>query len=228
MTTIRIDWQQLRGRQLATTTGAHFVVVRVTDAHVTIRPLRGSRNYALAIPGELERGVSLYAGSPIFPTPAELGRIGLRPILASYAWGVLKAVLVDGIGLPAVLKATLEDFVGQWTITEVPRLNDTHRVNGLEPPTLRLQVSASKQLTGQYQIGLWDGNLTGCLREFGDDQVVIFSYAGGEGGAPVSGGGWLRLGEVDSLEGEFLETAGNFIARRSQALAGRGPKPSRR
>ena len=112
MPAVRVDWQQLKGRQLETTTGAYFAVVRVTDTYVTIRPQRGSRNYALSIPGELERGVAVYAGTPIFPKPAELGRIGIRPILASYAWGVLKAVLVDGIGLHAVPKIRLKDFAG--------------------------------------------------------------------------------------------------------------------
>src|SRR5207245_2792248 len=107
---------------LETTTGAHFAVVRVTDTHVTVRPQRGARNYALSIPGELERGVAVYAGTPVFPTPAELGRIGIRPILASYAWGVLKAVLVDGIGLRAVPRIVLKDFAGAWAITEAPSL----------------------------------------------------------------------------------------------------------
>ncbi len=44
MPTVRVNWQQLKGRQLETTTGAYFTVVRVTAAHLTIRPRRGSRN----------------------------------------------------------------------------------------------------------------------------------------------------------------------------------------
>jgi len=50
MPTVRVNWQQLKGHQLETITGAYFTVVRVTATNVTIRPQRGSRNYALSIP----------------------------------------------------------------------------------------------------------------------------------------------------------------------------------
>lgn len=114
MPTVRVNWRQLEGRQLETTTGAVFTVVRVTAEYVTIRPQRGSRNYALSIPGELERGVAVYAGTLGFPTPADLRYIGIRPILTSYAWGILKAVLVDGIELQVIRKAALKDFASLW------------------------------------------------------------------------------------------------------------------
>ncbi len=53
MPTVRVNWQQLKDRQLKTATGAYFNVVRVSATHVIVRPQRGTRNYALSIPGEL-------------------------------------------------------------------------------------------------------------------------------------------------------------------------------
>jgi hypothetical protein len=220
MPTVRVNWQQLKGCQLETTTGAYFTVVRVTATHVTIRPQRGSRNYALSIPGELERGVAVYAGAPVFPTPAAMRLIGVRPILTSYAWGVLKAVLVDGIGLQTIRKVALKDFAGLWHFTEMPDLDEAYLKAGLGPPSMQLHAPASKRLWGQYQIGLSAGSLQGNLREFGGEPVVIFGYAGMDEMEPVSGGGWLRLLDADTLEGEFMESVGRFNARREQAKSG--------
>lgn len=224
MPTVRVNWQQLKGRQLETTTGAYFTVVRVTATHVTIRPQRGSRNYALSIPGELERGVAVYAGAPVFPAPVELRLIGVRPVLTSYAWGVLKAVLVDGIGLQTIRKIGLKDFAGLWHFTEMPDLGEAYLKAGLGPPSMQLHAPASKRLWGQYQIGLSVGSLQGNLREFGGEQVVIFGYVGMDEMEPVSGGSWMRLLNADTLEGEFMENVGRFTARREQAKS----RPRRR
>jgi len=217
MLTVRVNWQQLKGRQLETTTGAYFTVVRVTATHVTIRPQRGSRNYALSIPDELEPGVAVYTGAPVFPTPAALRLIGVRPILTSYAWGVLKAVLVDGIGLQTIRKVALKDFAGLWHITEMPDTDEAYMKAGLGPPSMQIHAPVSKHLWGQYQIGLSAGSLQGDLREFGGEQVVIFGYMGMDEMDPVSGGGWMRLLDADTLEGEFMESVGRFTARREKA-----------
>ena len=217
MPTVCVNWQQLKGRQLETTTGAYFTVVRVTATHVTIRPRRGSRNYALSISGELERSVAVYAGAPVFLTPAELRLIGVRPILTSYAWGILKAVLVDGIDLQAIQKVALKDFAGLWHLTEMPDMDEDYLKAGLGPPSLQLHAPASKHLWGQYQIGPSAGSLQGGLREFGGEQVVVFGYTGMNEMKPASGGGWLRLLDADTLEGEFMENVGRFTARGEQA-----------
>jgi hypothetical protein len=37
---------------------------------------------------------------------------------------------------------------------------------------------------------------------------------------PVSGGGWTRLLDADTLEGEFMENVGRFTAKREQAKSG--------
>jgi hypothetical protein len=217
MPTVRVNWQQLKGRQLETTTGAYFAVVRVTATHVTIRPQRGSRNYALSIPSELERGVAVYAGAPVFPTPAAMRLIGVRPILTSYAWGVLKAVLVDGIGLQVIQKVALKDFAGLWHITEIPDMDEAYLKEGLGPPSMQIHAPVSKHLWGQYQIGLSAGSLQGHLREFGGEQVVIFGYTGMDEMDPVNGGGWMRVLDADTVEGEFMDNVGRFTARRKKA-----------
>lgn len=218
MPTVRVNWQQLKGCQLATTTGAYFTVVRVTATHVTIRPQRGSHNYALSIPGELERGVAVYASTLAFPAPAELRFIGVRPILASYAWGILKAVLVDGIGLQTLHKAKLKDFAGLWQIADMADMDEAYLEEGLGEPSMQIQASASSHyLRGQYQVGLSVGRLEGELREFGGEQVIIFGYEGMDEMGPVSGGGWLRLIDLETLEGEFMGVLGRFTANRGKA-----------
>lgn len=119
---IRVTWSELAGRQLQTATGAPFKVVRVTATHVSIRPLSGRRDYALSISRELEPAVAVYATGNL-PKPVDLRRIGVRPVLTSYAWGILKAVLLDRIGVRTVKRATIKDFVGIWDITDVPDMD---------------------------------------------------------------------------------------------------------
>jgi hypothetical protein len=98
---IRVIWTDLLDRQLQTATGAKFTVVRVTATHVAVRPQRGRRDYALSISRELEPAVAVYAARNL-PAPADLRHLGVRPVLTSYAWGILKAVAQDRIGVRAV------------------------------------------------------------------------------------------------------------------------------
>jgi hypothetical protein len=93
-----VDWEQLRGRAFQTITGARFTVVRVTSKNVTIRPERGTRNYAISIQEELERVLDGYAVGGFFPSPTELLRSGVRAVPSSYAWAILHALLNEGAG----------------------------------------------------------------------------------------------------------------------------------
>ncbi len=225
MATIKVTWNELVGRQLQTATGAPFKVVRVSATHVAVRPQRGTRDYALSISRELEPAVAVYAAGNL-PAPADLRRLGVRPVLTSYAWGILKAVLQDRIGVRTVRRAKLKDFAGTWVITGMADMGDDYWDGEPEEPVIRLQISRGGQgLWGEYLIGLSSGDIDGDLREFGGEIVVVFGYDGVDEMDPASGGGWLQLLDAlrGTLEGEFMGALGRFTAQRQSAQT----RPSR-
>jgi hypothetical protein len=224
MPTVRVNWQELKGRQLETIWGARFTVVRVTNKHVTIRPERGRRTYTLSIPDELERGVAVYAGVPVLPPPAELSHIGVRPILLSYVWGVLKAVLVDGLGARTIGEIRREDFEGFWQITGLPDMDESYVEEGDGAPEVQIWAPTRGSMWGSYQIGLSNGSLHGDTRDFGGELILVFGYEGTDEMEPASGGGWMRLIGRETLEGEFIGTLGRFTAEREKIKA----KPAKR
>jgi hypothetical protein len=223
----RVNWTDLVDRQLQTATGASFKVVRVSATHVAIRPKGGRRDYALSIPRELEPAVGVYATGNL-PAPAELRRLGVRPVLTSYAWGILKAVVQDRIGVRAVARAKLKDFVGVWVITDMGDTGEEYWADEPGEPHLRLEVPrGSTGLWGEYEIGLSSGSIEGELREFGGEPVVVFGYDGMDEMDPSSGGGWLQLLESGTLEGEFMGPLGQFSAKRKAPSKKTVKKPSR-
>jgi|SRR5579859_4153243 len=150
---MKVLWTELLGRQLQTATGASFKVVRVSATHVAVRPQRGTRDYALSISRELEPAVAGYAAGNL-PPPAELAHLGIRPVLLSYAWGILKAVVQDKIGMRAVQQAKPRDFAGTWFITSMEEMGDDYWADEDEEAVIRLQVARyGKGLSGEYVIG---------------------------------------------------------------------------
>lgn len=216
---IRVIWTDLVDRLLQTATGAQFKVVRVTNTHVSIRPLNGRRDYALSISRELEPAVAVYSAGNL-PAPADLRRLGVRPVLTSYAWGILKAVVQDRIGVRTVRRAKLNDFTGIWFITGMEDLGDDYWEDEPEAPFIRLEVPrGGSGLWGEYEIGLSSGSIDGDLREFGGETVVIFGYDGVDEMDPTNGGGWLQVLDNDTLEGEFMGALGRFTAARKRTRA---------
>jgi hypothetical protein len=207
MATITVNWAELTGRQLETTTGAPFKVVRVSATHVAVRPRGGQRDYALSISRELEPAVAVFAAGNL-PAPADLRRLGVRPVLTSYAWGILKAVVQDRIGVRAVRRAKLKDFTGTWFITDMDDMGEDYWADEPEAPFVRLAVPrGGSGLWGEYVIGLSSGGIDGDLREFGGETVIVFGYDG--------------VDEMDAsargtLEGEFMGALGRFRATRQR------------
>ena len=224
---VKVNWTDLIDRQLQTATGAPFTVVRVSATHVAIRPKGGRRDYALSIPRELEPAVGVYAAGNL-PAPGELRRLGVRPVLTSYAWGILKAVVQDRIGVRAVARAKLKDFVGTWVITDMADMGDEYWADQQGEPYMRLEVPRGEAgLWGEFEIGLSSGSIEGDPREFGGEPVVIFGYDGMDEMDPSSGGGWLQLLESGTLEGEFMGPLGRFSAKRKAPSKMTVKKPSR-
>lgn len=225
--TVKVDWGELACLQLQTATGAPFTVVRVSATHVAVRPHGGTRDYALSISQELEPAVAVYAAGNL-PSPAELRHLGVRPVFVSYAWGILKAVVQDRIGVRAVKRAKLKDFAGTWFITDMDDMSEDYWADEPEAPFIRLEVPrGSSGLSGEYVIGLSSGGIDGDLREFGGEPVLVFGYDGMDEMDPSSGGGWLQLLESDTLEGEFMGPLGHFRAERRTPGKKTVKKPSR-
>jgi len=224
---VRVNWTDLVDRQLQTATGAPFTVVRVSATHIAVRPKGSRRDYALSIPRELEPAVGVYAAGNL-PAPAELRRLGVRPVLTSYAWGILKAVVQDRIGVRTVLRAKVKDFVGTWVVSGVEDMGDEDWRSESEVAFIRLEAPrGSGGLSGEYEIGLSSGRIDGDLREFGSELVVVFGYEGLDEMDPASGGGWLQLLDNATLEGEFIGALGRFTAKRQGAGTQHGKQPAR-
>lgn len=226
MNSIQINWPQIKGQTLQTISGAPFVVVRVTDKHVTVRPESGTRNYALAIASELEPTVAAFAATGQLPKPAELAHLGVRPILTSYAWGVLHAVLVQGIARSAPPAVADQDFAGVWRIIDMPDLGPGYFEPEAGEPWLRIGKPNRQLLRGDYRIGFEAGALVGRLRIFGGEQVWVLEYEGDEIDSD-RGCGWARLLSPTVLEGELIDWVGRFVAER-QALPERRRRQSMR
>jgi len=188
---------------------------------------RHRRDYALSISRELEPAVAVFAAGNL-PPPAELRRLGVRPVYTSYAWGILKAVVQDRIGVRAVKRAKVKDFTGTWFITAMDDMGEDDWADEPAAPFIRLAAPrGSSGLRGEYAIGLSSGSIEGDLREFGGEAVVIFGYDGVDEMDPSVGGGWLQLLENGTLEGEFMGVLGRFSAARKLAAAKTAQRPTR-
>ena len=212
----KIDWSSLLGRTFETIKGARFTVVRVTPRYVTIRPEKGLRDYALSIPNELERVRAACASGPFFPSPTELPRIGVRPVLASYVWGVMHAVMEEQAAAVQPAAVPPERIAGDWQIVEMAEFDERYFRMAEKRPFVKIESKHGTDLRGEYAFGLSNGYFDGALREFGGEQVFVFGYEGSDEMDQVFGCGWLRLAGPDELEGEFVSTYGSFTARRDQ------------
>ena len=149
-----VDWPRLKGQRLQTISGARFMVVRVTDQFVTIRPESGTRNYALRIADELGPLVAAFATSGHLPKPAELARLSVRPILASYAWGVLRAVLVAGASSFTPQPVADADFAGLWQIIDLPDLGPGYFEPEAGTPRLQIVTPNRERLRGNFRLAV--------------------------------------------------------------------------
>lgn len=217
----RIDWPGLLGRTFETIKGARFTVVRVTPRHVTIRPENGTRDYALSIPGELERVLYACATGELLPAPTELPCVGVRPVLTSYVWGILHAVMPEQMTEPESDPLPAKLIAGRWKLDELSEMGESYFDESDEEPYLEVTLR-DDHLGGHYSFGLSNGYLDGALREFGGEQICLFGYEGSDEMDAVCGCGWLRLTSPDELAGEFVDTYGRFAAKRDQ------PKPEKR
>lgn len=128
-------------------------------------------------------------------------------------------------GLHKRPKRSATTMTGHWDITEMDEFDEDYFDLGEEKPYLSLTSSGTEDVRGEYAIGLSTGSLDGALRQFGDETIYIFGYAGMDEMDPVDGAGWIRLAGPDTLEGEFLGVLGRFQARRKAA---KRAQPARR
>jgi hypothetical protein len=226
-----IDWTRLTGKTFTTTKGAPFKVTRATAKSVTIRPESSTRSYDLSVPNELDRCVAEYAKGRFFPSAMDLVRIGVRHERNSYVWGILKAVLIDQIleqdppTIAAKNPVSVESFVGVWRITDMSNFDADFLAEGDGPPQFKLSASKFGDINGDYAFSYSSGTISGALREFGGETLLIFGFDGSDDMDAVTGAGWAKWVAPNQITGEFLNDYGPFTATRTKA-AGKAKKRS--
>lgn len=112
------------------------------------------------------------------------------------------------------MRKLTRDFAGNWRIVELADMQGEYLEETDGKPYFRLSNSGEGGIIGEYQCGLSSGSLTGAVRVFGGERIVIFGHEGLDEMETSSGGGWLRLRTDGNLEGEFVDGLGRFLARR--------------
>jgi hypothetical protein len=104
-----------------------------------------------------------------------------------------------------------KDLMGIWRITSLEN-GDDYLAEGNEQLSISFNRMKYKSLFGRYHFGLSAGELTGRLRKFGGEPVLLFDFVGSDEMDEVNGAGWAQLTAPGRLEGEFLNDYGRFVA----------------
>ena len=105
-------------------------------------------------------------------------------------------------------------YVGLWHITEMGGWGETY-VN----MEVQAYIKIDAKGLGAFQFGLVSGQLDGEIVKDGDRERFEFTWDGSDEGEPMSGGGWLRLVNKDSLEGRIklhLGDSSTLVAKRAK------------
>lgn len=94
-------------------------------------------------------------------------------------------------------------FVGQWRITEMEAWDADYL--DMEVPA---HITIRKDLTGEFQFGLVQGELDGRAEVLDGAPRFDFSWEGSDDNDPMSGRGWLRV-EDDHAEGRIFIHCGD-------------------
>jgi hypothetical protein len=106
------------------------------------------------------------------------------------------------------------EFRGSWHIYEMETWGEDY---------FNMEVQAYIQVNpnglGKFQFGLVYGQIDGEIVKDGADERFEFSWEGSDESDPVSGSGWFRLKDKDSIEGKIkihLGESSMFLARRAE------------
>jgi len=94
-------------------------------------------------------------------------------------------------------------FVGEWRITEMEAWDAEYL--DMEVPA---HITIRKDLTGDFQFGLVQGEMDGRVEVLDGAARFDFSWEGSDENDPMSGRGWLRI-EGDDAEGRIFIHGGD-------------------
>jgi hypothetical protein len=89
-------------------------------------------------------------------------------------------------------------FAGLWHITEMEMWDEKY-IN----MDVQAFIEIKEDRLGYFQFGLVSGQLDGEIEKVGDEERFYFTWEGVDEMDPVSGSGWLRLIDQNSVEGKI-------------------------
>jgi hypothetical protein len=90
----------------------------------------------------------------------------------------------------------MKKYVGTWNIVEMDEW-DADYLN-MEK---QAYIKVDKKGRGEFQFGLVWGDINGEIEEFGGDKRFSFTFEGNDESEILSGDGWLKVIDKDSLQG---------------------------
>lgn len=101
------------------------------------------------------------------------------------------------------MKKVANIFIGKWRITEMESWDADYF--DMEVPA---HLTIRKDLTGEFQFGLVQGELDGRVESNGDETRFEFSWSGFDENDPMTGRGWLQI-IGDQAEGRIFMHLGD-------------------
>jgi hypothetical protein len=136
---------------------------------------------------------------------------GLRQIRTSQRTAAILIRWPAGKSQEQIREIEME-FVGTWHIYEMEMWDE-----GYFNMEVQAYIEINGKGLGNFQFGLVSGYLDGEVAEYDNEKRFEFTWEGQDENDPVSGSGWLRAGEENSLEGKIklhLGDSSKFRARR--------------
>ncbi len=111
-------------------------------------------------------------------------------------------------------------FEGLWHIQEMEQWDEDYF--NME---VKAYIKIDPEGLGDFQFGLVTGQIDGEIVKDGSVERFEFTWEGMDELDPVSGGGWLRLKDKDTLEGRIkfhLADSSKLVAKRAKPSKQRG------
>ena len=111
------------------------------------------------------------------------------------------------------MKTKNSDFIGTWNIYEMEMWDEDYfNMEG------QAQIVIEKNKRGEFKFGLIYGEIDGTFTEHKNEKILEFTWYGGDDQSEMSGSGWVKLKELDILEGEIRihhRDSSKILARRA-------------
>lgn len=90
----------------------------------------------------------------------------------------------------------MKKYLGVWNIVEM----DEWDADYLHMET-QAYIRVRNKGYGDFQFGLVQASINGAIEEFGGERRFSFTFEGSDEGELLSGDGWLKVIDKDSLQG---------------------------